>query len=133
MRQKEKIGLITLIACLVFAIVISIYHVAGTETKLWSALWALSENSLMLTMSLYIAYLSEGFLKVFFRWAFPPYFMIKLVYHISCYVGIYLMSPEKWAVLWSGIAVSGLLVGLIYCLILSQNEPNKTDGIGDAK
>lgn len=116
-----------------FAIVISLYHVAGSETKLWSALWALSENSLLLTMSLYIAYLSEGFIKVFFRWAFPPYFVIKLVYHISCYVGFYLMPPEAWSVLWSGIAVSGLLAGIIYCLILSQNESNKIIGTGDAK
>jgi len=132
MKRKEKIGLITLIASLIFAIVISLYHVAGTETKLWSALWALSENSLLLIMSLYIAYLSSGFMKVFFRWAFPPYFVIKLVYHVSCYIGIYLMSPEAWSVLWSGIAVSGLLTGLIYCLILSQNE-NKRTGTGDAK
>lgn len=128
MRQKDKIGLIALIACLVFAVVISLYHVRGNDSKLWSLLWVSSENSLMLTMSLYIAYLSDGFLKIFFRWVFPPYFVIKLVYHFCCYVGFYLMSPEMWSVLWSGIAVAGLLAGLVYTLIKFVNGKIDADG-----
>ena len=133
MRQKEKIGLITLIVSLIFAIVISLYHLTGDDSKLWSALWALSENGLLLTLSLYAAYLSEGFMKVFFQWVLPPYFIIKLMYHLSCYVGIYLISPEAWSVLWSGIAASYLACGAICCLIkFSQNE-NKRNDPGDAK
>ena len=121
MKGNKTIGFITLIACLVFAIVISLYHLKGADSLKWLKIWEIAENGLLLTMSLYIAYLSEGFMKIFFRWVFPPYFIVKLVYHLSCYVGIYIMSPARWEQLWSGIVVAFLLTGLVFTIIRFTN------------
>lgn len=122
MRRNDAIGLVVVALCLIFAITISLYHISYGETL--KKMWIFCDNGLPLVLSLYVSFLTRGFIKIFFRWVFPPYFVAKLVYHLSCVVGVYLMPQEAWEGLWSVFVVSLLVSGIIYCLILykSQNE-----------
>jgi hypothetical protein len=122
MKKSNLTGLIVVALCLIFAIVISLYHIKGSDAL--RRVWIFADNGLPLILSLYVSYLSVGFVKIFFRWVLPPYFIAKLVYHLSCVVGVYLLPPDTWEWVWSTFVVTMLLSGLIYCLMLykSRNE-----------
>ncbi len=123
MKKTDLIEIISVTLCLIFAIAISLYHVSfngylGLSDKFWGSLWAISENGFALTLSLIISFYFSGVMRVIFRYVFVPYFVLKLVYHFSCYSGIYLMNEKSWSNLWGVVLVILFIVGLGYCLIL---------------
>ena len=105
MTRKDVIGLIVVSVCCLFAIAISSYHVFGDHSKKWNIIWAIAENGVLFTIGLYVSYLTEGFIKVFFKWVFAPYALIKLIYDVSCFAGIFLLPPTVWEFLWSKIII----------------------------
>jgi len=110
-----------------FAIAISLYHVShegylGLTDAQWGSVWAISENGLSLSLCFIISVYSCGVLRIISKYVLIPYFIIKLIYHFSCYSGIILLSEEIWGVIWSYILVSLLTVCLIYCLTLTRRN-----------
>jgi hypothetical protein len=115
MKKRDKIEVIVIALCGIFAVTMALYHILGTDFL--RRVWIFTDNGLPLVMSLFISYVTVGFLKIFFRWVLPPYFITKLIYHFSCVTGFYIMSPQLWELLWSIIAVDVLVTGLIFCII----------------
>lgn len=108
---------------MLFAIAISLYHVSfegylGLSDKAWGSVWAISENGFSLMLCWMISMYSIGLIKNIFRWVFMPYFALKLIYHFSCFSGIYLLAKESWRDIWSVMCVCLLIVSIVYCLIL---------------
>jgi hypothetical protein len=113
--KYDKIGVII---CLLFAIVISFYHLSydgylGLNDSQWGSIWAIAENGFSLTICILISLLSKGILKSIFKYLFIPYFIIKLVYHFSCYSGIYLFSKNYWEWIWSIICIVCFIVSIL--------------------
>jgi hypothetical protein len=122
LKKIDMIEFIAIVICLIFAIAITLYHVSysgylGLSEKAWSLVWALSENGLSLTMCVIIGVYFSGTIGKLFRWLFIPYFSLKLIYHISCYSGIYLLSKGMWSNLWSAVLVLIFIVGLFMVFI----------------
>jgi hypothetical protein len=127
MKHIDLVELITVVTCLLFAVVISLYHVSsdgfmGLTSGQWGVVWAISENGLSLVMSFLISLLTVGIVKIMFKWLFVPYFALKLIYHISCYSGIYLLSKRSWEFVWSFIIVSFIVFAVGYCLFLIKKK-----------
>lgn len=123
MKRQKVIELIVVALCLAFAVIISLYHKSDREGS-WSLIWAFSEDGLMLIMSLYIGYLTVGVTRMLFGLILPVYFATKLLYHFSCFAGVYVISPDAWQYVWSILLISILLSGIIYCLIYISHERN---------
>ena len=107
--------------CLMFAVIISLYHVSyngflGLSDKIWGSVWAISENGFMLTLSIIIILFNYGVIRTLFKYVFIPYFTIKLIYHFSCLSGVYLLAKGAWSNLWSIICVSLFILCLVMCL-----------------
>jgi hypothetical protein len=127
MKKIDMIELVSVVICLFFAIVISLYHVSysgylGLTESQWSIVWAISENGLGMTMSILISLFTIGILKLMFRWVFVPYFASKLIYYFSCYSGVYLLSKRTWGDIWSFVLVFLVAGGLGYCLFLIRKK-----------
>jgi hypothetical protein len=127
LKKLDLIELIVVVICLLFTIAISFYHVAqdgdmGLTQAQWRIVWAISENGLSLVMSFLISLLTVGIVKIMFKWLFVPYFVLKLIYHISCYSGIYLLSRRSWEFVWSFIIVYFIVFAVGYCLFLIKKK-----------
>ncbi|HUX57088.1 MAG TPA: hypothetical protein VMV77_08945 [Bacteroidales bacterium] len=126
MRKVNMIEMVEVVSILLFAIVISLYHISyegylGLSDKSWAVVWALSVNGLLLTFALIICSLTIGVLKMVCKWVLIPYFILKLIYHISCFAGIYLLSLETWSIIWSFALVGLIITGLIACVNIMKN------------
>ncbi len=127
MRFKiDIVESVVIVICLIFIIAMSFYHISfngylGIGEKTWDVIWAFSENGLLLFMSYLISMLTAGVLRMFFQWIFIPYFSLKLIYHLSCYSGIYLFSPQVWGNIWSVVLVFIFLIFLILILIKKRH------------
>lgn len=120
-KKFDMIEAVVIVICLLFAVAISFYHIAqdgefGLSTKQWRAVWAVSENGLSLTMSVVIVIFSYGLIRTIFKYLFIPYFTIKLIYHFSCFAGIYILPAETWSYVWSGVCVLSIIFGLYLLL-----------------
>lgn len=127
MKKTDLIEIIPVAVCLLFAIAISLYHVSyegylGLPLKFWRATWAISENGFALVLCFIISLNTIGVMQMIFRWVFMPYFILKLIYHLSCYSGVYLFSVDTWENIWSVILVMLFIVSLVYCLILIRKR-----------
>ena len=123
MKKVNMIELIQTVILLLFLIVISIYHISydnylGISEKNWSVIWAVAENGLLLTLVIIVNSLITGVVKIVCKWVLIPYFILKLVYHISCYSGFYLVSPRFWEIVWTLALIELIVIGLIYCVYL---------------
>lgn len=121
-KKIDMIEAIVTAICLLFAVAISLYHVSkdgkfGLSQEQWRVVWAISENGLLLTMSFVIGIFGPGILRNIFRFVFAPYFLIKLIYHFSCFSGIYIISGENWKLIWSSVCVLVIVVSLLILLI----------------
>jgi hypothetical protein len=85
------------------------------------SVWAFAENSLCLTLVILGILYFPGFLRLL-AWASAPYFLIKMVYHFSCYSGLYLLPKEKWQNLWAYISVFCLILSLLYIIYLIRKK-----------
>lgn len=108
---------------MVFLTILSLYHLShegylGLSEKMWGLIWAISENGLAITMSIIISILAYGIIKIFFRWVLVPYFLLRLLYHITCYTGWFMWSEAKWANVWSIVLIIFILLALVYCIYL---------------
>ncbi len=127
MRKIDMIEFIIVALCLMFAIVISIYHVSyegflGISNKVWGSVWAVAENGFSLLMCGIVVMYSHGTIKLVFRYLFIPYFILKMIYHVSCFSGIYLLSADVWSLIWSLILIVCIFVALVYCLLLIKRN-----------
>jgi hypothetical protein len=126
-RKIKNIELIAIVSCLIFAVAISLYHLSyggylGLSLNAWYLIWALAENGFSLSLCAIIGSLTTGLLQFIFRWLFVPYFAIKLLYHISVYGQVYIISGSAWNWLWSFELVILILVGLFCCVIYLKTE-----------
>jgi hypothetical protein len=117
-RNNAFLEIVIVTLCIVSSILLSFYHMSydgylGISGKTWDILWAISENALALISSIIIFLFTYGAIKKLFLF-FIPYFIVRLIYHISCYSGIYLFSRKKWELIWGGICAIIILLGLIY-------------------
>jgi hypothetical protein len=127
MKNNKWIEFGSILSCLIFAIAISFFHLSsvgedGPTPVKWSIIWTISENGLGMSISLLISLLTEGFVKFLFRWIFVPYFIIKLIYHISCYTGIILLPLVVWSWFWSIELIVFFAVMFILCMIYIIKE-----------
>jgi hypothetical protein len=126
-KRIEWIEFAILVICLLFIIVISLYHISYDGYlqilgKTWDVIWAVSNDGLMMTMSLIISLLSIGLVKKIFRWVFVPYFILKLVYDISCFSGVVFFEKAIWEDIWSYVLVISLTIFLFLCTIQIQRK-----------
>lgn len=116
-RKRENIDLVELFGIVLpflFIIIIGIYHIKGNPNGKWSTVQVLSENMQSLSMVGLIILLSySGVIRSIYKYIFAPYFIIKCIYHISCYLQIYIVSPKIWEIIWITILLSSFIVGLI--------------------
>jgi hypothetical protein len=122
MKKLNMIELISYVISLLFALAISLYHVSydgylGLSESTWGSVWALSENGFSLTLCVIVFLFTFGILRSLFKYVFIPYFTLKLIYHISCYSGIYICSPDTWIYIWSSVCVLLFICGLTILLI----------------
>ena len=127
LKKIDFIELIAVVSCLIFAAVISLYHLSydgycGLSETQWGTVWAISENGFSLVLCVFLSILSYGIMKILFKWVFIPYFILKLIYHFSCYSGIILLKKETWSVIWSVMLVILLAFGLFYCVSLIRKS-----------
>ena len=127
MKKIDMIEIVPVALCLLFAIAISLYHVSfdgylGLSEKFWSAVWAISENGFSLVLCFIVSLYSIGATKILFQYVFLPYFGLKLVYHFSCYSGLYLLPENTWVSIWSIVLVLLFIASLGYCLILIRKR-----------
>jgi len=126
----EKLEMILILLCFIFAIIISLFHLSfagflGLSKERWNVVWAFSENGLGLVMSILLWFFSYGAIKKLFLYLFIPYFLVKLIYHFSCYANIYLWSKEKWDITWSFVCVICILFGLFYFIVAIKQKYNE--------
>jgi hypothetical protein len=134
MRLNGKIELIAIAGCLLFAVAISLYHLSypgflGLSCKAWNLVWAIAENGFSLLLCTITAWLTTGSMRFMFTWIAAAYFPIKILYHISCYSGVYLFSKEGWECIWSIEVVLLLLIGLICCAIYIKNDYEVSESV----
>jgi hypothetical protein len=121
-KKIDVIELSAVVLSLLFAIVISLYHMSfngfeGLSSDQWATVWAIAENSLSLLMVALISiFAGKGILRTMFSWVFIPYFITKLIYHYSIFSQTYMLSPKTWENIWSFTCVFLLGTGLFYCL-----------------
>ena len=127
MRRYDMIEVYSVAICMTFAVAISLYHVSfdgylGLSDKFWGAVWAISENGFAMFLCILISTYFSGTIQKIFRYVFVPYFALKLIYHFSCYSGIYITSERAWESLWIVVVVLLFVVSLIYCLFLIRRN-----------
>ena len=125
MRKTNMIELIQVASLLLFVIMISIYHISydgylGISESNWAVVWSVGENGLLLTLAVIVSYIASGALKLICRWILIPYFVLKFVYHISCFSGKFLLPVKTWNEIWSYIFVGLVITTFITCLHLIQ-------------
>ncbi len=127
MKRVDLIEAISVVICLSFAIMISLYHISydgymGLTERAWGAVWAVAENGFAMFVCFIVSIYSWGIMQKIFRYVMIPYFVLKLIYHFSCYSGIYLLSAKKWEYLWSYLAVALLIITIGYCFYLIKKK-----------
>lgn len=85
----------------------------GLSKEKWNIIWLVSENGIMLLFSVISGIYFIGPIRYIFRWVFTPLFIIKLIYHFTCFTGVYLFSPTIWEVVWSFMCAIVVLAGLV--------------------
>jgi len=121
MKKIDMIEKIIVAICSFFIIALTLYHISydgylGVSEKTWGLIWSVSENGLLLTLSFVICIAFSGIIRTFFTYIFIPYFIIKLIYQISCYSGIYIVSKKTWDNIWSFFCILSLITGIIITL-----------------
>jgi hypothetical protein len=139
LKKVNWLAIIALVPCLIFLISISMYHLSyygylGLPREAWRHVWAISENGLLLSLFVTIILLLRLILKLklltnpetirtiimmrnFFIIVILPYFVLKILYHISFYFNVYFWSLEKWEKVWSVGLVVWLPISLLVWLI----------------
>ena len=103
---------------IILLIITTLYNVSrdgmfGLSAAQWNIAWAISENGMLLLFSILQGMTKIGIIRYVFRWVFIPLFTVKLIYHISCFAGVYLLSPHTWEVIWSFACGAAILTGVI--------------------
>jgi hypothetical protein len=127
MKKNDWIEFSLVTSCLLFAMMISLYHIShegylGLTENQWGVIWGIAENILSLVMCIIIGRNTIGEVKNLFRWLFIPYFSLKIIYHFSCFSGIYFLAKSSWETIWSYAVVIILLSAMFYCLILTRRK-----------
>jgi hypothetical protein len=121
-NKIDVIEISAVVLSLIFAIVISMYHMSfngfeGLSSSQWDTVWAIAENSLSLVMATLVSiFAGKGIIRTMFNWVFIPYFIIKLIYHYSIFSQVYILPKQSWENIWSFICVFLLGTGLFYCI-----------------
>jgi hypothetical protein len=120
-KKVDMAELITIIISLLFVVVMSLYNLShagylGLSERLWKFVWVIAENGFLIMLCAMIGLMTFGVLKYLFHVVFIPYFFLRLIYHTSCYCGVYIVSAEVWEKMWSVVLVVLLIFGLGYTL-----------------
>ena len=84
-RKMDLFEVFIVLGCLIFTVVISLYHLSdegylGLSARFWKVEWSVSENGLLLFMTWIIASLTFGILRNTFLYILMPYFTLKIIY-----------------------------------------------------
>lgn len=114
------------IGCLLI-ITASLYHTSFNgylklSKESWDCIWAVSQEGLLIYSFSLVIILSYGKIKTFFKYVLIPYCILKVIYHLSCYAGIYLISIETWEDIFSYLCPVICLIGII--LIVLKGKDN---------
>ena len=120
MNRLEKIGLIAVVGCFIFATAMSLYHISydgllGITKESWNLVWAITENGFPIFLLIILSLLISKFKYIFRLFAF--YFIMRLGYHVCCYCSIYVMSEVSWIDFWSAELVIFSLIAAFSCLL----------------
>jgi len=107
----------TLVA-LIFMLVNVFYNMSrdglfGLSTANWNTVWAISENGMLIAFAILLERRYVGIIRRIFTWIFIPLFVVKLIYHISCFAGLYILPPHTWEIIWSFACGAAILTGVI--------------------
>ena len=119
-KKVDILEFFAIILCLLFVVVISLYHLSyngykGLSSDQWNVVWAIAENFLSLVMSILLSIFGSKTIRLMFFSLFIPYFIIKLIYQFSVFSQVYIVSRELWEYIWSFVCVFVLGIGLFYC------------------
>ena len=108
LKNLDLFEILVKVICLCFVLSMSLFHISydgylGMTQKTWNIIWAISIDGFTLTLIIIIANLTSDSLSSFFNQILIPYFVLKLVYDFSVFSSIYLISPERWEIIWSWI------------------------------
>jgi hypothetical protein len=99
----------------------------GLSQKTWNVIWSFTENGFALFILILIANLTVSSLSIFIQFVPIPYFIIKLIYHTSCYAGLHLLSSDLWQSAWSYILIIQIIVGIGFYLTLIHSKNGKME------
>lgn len=127
MKRIDMIEGFFVIMSMLFVIAISLYHVSfngylGLSDSTWGTIWAISENGFSLMLCSIIVLNTSGMIRQLFSKVFIPYFVLKLVYHISCYSGLYLFKVKTWENIWSTVLVLLFVISFIYLWVIIRKR-----------
>lgn len=108
---------------MIFIVAISTYHSSyngkfSLSLSDWNTLGMITLNLFILFIVWLVGYITSGIIRITF-WGLVPYFIVKLIYHISCELGIYLKSKEWWESLFSTICIVTIICILVIIILKS--------------
>jgi hypothetical protein len=120
MERNKLIELIAIVTAIIFAVAMSFYHLFSTESTFltregWTLVWAIVENGLPISLCVIISLLTIGSVRFIFRWLFPTYFLVRFIYHLSCYLQIFVVSDKVWNWIWSIEMFALIAISFIIC------------------
>lgn len=127
MKKYDLIEIYSVAICLLFAIAISLYHISfdgylGLSETNWNVVYTICNNGFSIALCNIIILYGSSLMRKIMLIVFIPYFVVRLIYHFSCYSGVYLLAKGTWENIWSVILVILILMGLVYCLQLIKGN-----------
>jgi hypothetical protein len=107
MKKGDWIENLILILPVIFLAIISVWHAFGKiGVQPWSAIYFLS-NHLFVIYLASIIYFTVGIIELqkIMKFLVIPYFVLKIIYQILIWVGVYMGSEKLWEHIWSLILV----------------------------
>jgi hypothetical protein len=121
-KSIDTTALILVAIGLFFLVALSMYNLSHEgylrlSEKTWKGIWVFAENGILIFLCLLVSLLTYGTLKDIFRWVFIPYFIIRIAYYLSCYLGFVTFSNDAWSI----ILVAEIIVSLGIVLIKNRH------------
>ena len=130
MIKRDRLSELNSIATLIFVVGLILYNLSfsgflGLSVKSWTLIWAISENGIPICLCIALLLPITEITKSIAKYVLIPYFIIRLAYHVSCYLGIYFISRVAWSWIWGIELVIAGIFGLIICGVLIRKSWQK--------
>lgn len=127
--------IIIIVPPIVFLVFITMYHLSyygylGFPKSVWKSVYAIANNGLFLSLCITIIILIQAIknnslgnyqrIKNMFWIVFVPYFTLKIIYDVTCYLNIYITSKDVWEDIWSIALVLLIFVCLSIYFIMPK-------------